>query len=130
MENGDGVPEAIVNEGGGSITGIGGRIYLDGSGHNSRIAGMGRAGSCAVEIDAGGAMVRKLTCAVPRHLPQTSQSGEYLAAVMALRCMVREADMYGDCLGVVKGLNDAGGAGSFAKKKYGGLLLDTARDPN
>ncbi len=113
----------------GAVTDIGGRVYLDGSCQPSAIDGMSRAGACVVQVNAEGAMVKKLTCAVPRHLPQTSQVAEHLAAVLAIRCLAREAEMFGDCLGVVKALNDAGAPASFAKKRYGGLLLDTARDP-
>ncbi len=116
-------------EGGGADTAVGGRVYIDGSAQPSAIDGLARAGACVAEVDDRGRMIKKLTCAVPAHLPQTSQAAEHLAAAIAFRCITRVATVYCDCLGVVKALNDQGGVATFAKRRYGGLLLDTVRDP-
>ncbi len=125
VENGDG-NRADSDE---AITAIGGRVYVGGSCQPSKIDGLARAGACVTEVDMEGRMVRKLTCAVPKHLPQTAQAAEHLAPVVAIRCTTRQADMFGDCLGVVKALSAPGGTANFARKRYGGLLLDTASNP-
>jgi ribonuclease HI len=129
LQEHDGRQAEAPSEGGGADTSIGGRIYIDGSAQPSVIDGLGRAGACVAEVDEHGNMIKKLTCVVPAHLPQTSQAAEHLAAAIAFRCINRRAIIYGDCLGVVRALNDQGGVATFAKKRYGGLLLDTVRDP-
>ncbi len=109
--------------------GFGDYIYVDGSCKPQEIRDMTRAGSSVVMVNAEGAVRRRGLVAVPDHLPQTSHVAEGLALTVGIRSLTRKAQMSGDCKSVVDALNAPCTQLLAARRKGGGLLMDTLRDP-
>ncbi len=82
-----------------------------------------------VMVDARGAVLRRGLVAVPDHLPQTSHTAEGLALVVSIRSLTHEARVSGDCKSVVEAANAPCARLLAARRKLGGLLADTLRDP-
>ncbi len=114
----------------GSVMGFGGKIYVDGSCKPHVIRGLARATCAVVEATARGLARRVATAAVPRHLPQTPQAGEYLGMAVAFGLVQRPASIAGDCLNVVRDASRPLRQALGASRMYGGLVLSFARDPD
>ncbi len=108
---------------------MGGWCYFDGSCRPSPYRDMSRAGCSAIEVNAAGAMIRSLEAVVPRHLPQTAQSAEFLGMTLGFEYVRRTARFIGDCLGTVRAMAARPGRAIAAGARYAGLVLDTHRVP-
>ncbi len=117
-------------EGANGWANLGDRLYVDGSAEPSAIRGLERAGSAIVEDDGHGNPSKIVRIAVPRHLPQTAQSAEYVAMASVYQFANRAAEAVGDCLGVVKAMGAKPHASLAARKKYGGIVLSTWAQPH
>ena len=86
--------------------GMHGSIYYDGS--CKLVAGnrsLSRAAWAAVEVDEHGVEQARLCGAVPRAMPQTAQSAEYMARCAAVETLDGPSTLTGDCLNVVRDAN-------------------------
>jgi hypothetical protein len=105
-------------------TGFGGWVYTDGSCVHSPIRGLARAAAAAVQVNDSGDRIRAIYLPVPKHLPQTSQAGEYVGVATARRMAVRRAHVHCDCENVVRTANAPAKAALSAAKTYAGIALD------
>ncbi len=104
--------------------GFGGWVYTDGSCEHSPIRGLARAAAAAVQVNENGDRIRAVQMPVPRHLPQTSQAGEFVGVATARRMMVRRAHLRSDCENVVRMDNAPARVALSAAKVYAGIALD------
>ncbi len=72
-----------------ATTGFGEFLYTDGSCDPGEVRGLSRAGCAAVQTDAEGSRTRAIYLPIPRHLPQSSQAGEYVGVAVARRRAAR-----------------------------------------
>ncbi len=105
-------------------TGFGGYLYTDGSCEHGAVRGLSRAGCSAVQTGADGSRTRAIYLPVPRHLPQSSQAGEYVGVAVARRKAARAADVKCDCANVVKAAQAPAKIALAPTKAYAGLVLD------
>ncbi len=111
------------------LTDVGGHLYVDGSSSAHAIRDMSRAGCAVVETAADGTPTKVLRIPVPGHLPQTSQCSEYLGMAMVFASIQRAAQVFGDCLNVVRAINGVARRALDARSKYAGIVLTTHADP-
>ncbi len=114
---------------GAELIAIGDRAYVDGSCTTPTVKGLARASCAVVQTDEAGRPIKVLQAAVPRHLPQTAQSAEYLGIAIAINAIRRATVVVGDCLNVVRAMNGEGRTPFAATRMYAGLLLSTRADP-
>ncbi len=107
-----------------AVSGFGGDLFTDGSCTHSPIRGLSRAGCSAVEADEAGGRRRGIYMPIPRHLPQTSQSGEHVGVAMARRQAARPAHIRSDCENVVRAANDPASKALAPARTYAGIVLD------
>ncbi len=108
-----------------AVDGFGDDIYTDGSCEHSPIRGLARAAAAAVQVDGDGRRIRAIFLPVPRHLPQTSQAGEYVAVGTARRMAAKKARIRCDCENVVRTANAAVRSALAPGKLYAGIALDS-----
>ncbi len=108
---------------------FGGLAYMDGSCVPSTIRGLARAACAVVACGADGRPWKTLQMAVPRHLPQTAQAAEHLAAALSFDSLRGTAELVGDCLGVVKAFLADAKKALAPTRKYAGLVLSSYRFP-
>ncbi len=106
-----------------------GHLYIDGSCTTPTIRELARAGCSIVSTNAEGTPTKILRAAVPRHLPQTAQAGEYLAYGIVMKALCGEATITGDCRNVVDAANGKVRNALAHTKLYAGILLSTLADP-
>ncbi len=104
--------------------GFGGHLYSDGSCDHGVIRGLARAGCAVGQVDDSGERVRAIYLPIPRHLPQTSQSGEFVGVAVARRQAARAADVKCDCANVVRAANAPLRAALGPGRMYAGIVLD------
>ncbi len=107
-----------------SEDGFGGDLFTDGSCTPSPIRGLARAGCAAIEADETGERKRGIYLAIPRHLPQTSQSGEHVGVAVARREAVRQSHIRSDCSNVVRATNATAARALAPTRAYAGIVLD------
>ena len=78
-----------------------GSIFTDGSFTRRFNPELNRAAWAAVQVDETGATQAVVQGVVPRTLPQTPQSAEYMAATAAIDLLDENATLHIDCKGVV-----------------------------
>ncbi len=125
----DNGPDDAGAELGGASQRFGGQVYFDGSCRPNVIKDLTRAGGAVIMADAHGRPVRRAMAAVPAHLPQTAQTAENLAFVLSIRALDVPATVKGDCKTVVDAANAPCATVVAARRKHGGLIMDTLRDP-
>ena len=81
---------------------LNGYVYYDGSCEQLRELTLSRATWAAAQVDEQGRLTAAVVGTVPNTMPQTAQSGEYLGCFMATRQLTAQAELVGDCLGVVQ----------------------------
>jgi ribonuclease HI len=113
-----------------ACTAVKGKAYIDGSCEPSPIRGLARASCALVTCTASGQPIKTLQCPVPRHLPQTSQSAEYLIAAVAFECLRGTTEVIGDCLNVVKAYAAGVHKALAPTRKYAGLVAASFKDPD
>ncbi len=106
------------------VTGFGHHLYSDGSGAHGVVRGLSRAGCAVSQVDDSGARIRAIYLPVPRHLPQTSQAGEFVGVAVARRKAARKAEVGCDCANVVRTDNAPLRAALAPTKVYSGIALD------
>ncbi len=104
--------------------GFGGDLFTDGSCAQNPIRGLARAGCAAIEADEAGERKRGIYMPIPRHLPQTSQSGEHVGVAVARRKAVRPAHVRSDCDNVVRAANALVAKALAPARAYAGIVLD------
>ncbi len=104
--------------------GFGGFVYTDGSCAHSPIRGLSRAACSSVQVDDVGNRTRGIYMPAPRHLPQSSQSGEHVGLALARRSAVRPADIGSDCLNVVRAATAPARLALAPTKSYAGIVMD------
>ncbi len=125
----DNGPDDAGAEFGGAAQRFGGHVYFDGSSRQNAIRDLTRAGGAVIMADEQGRPIRRAMAAVPAHLPQTPQSAENLAFVLSVRALDMQSTVKGDCKAVVDAANAPCAAMVAARRKYGGLIMDSLRDP-
>ncbi len=76
-----------------------------------------------------GEVVRSITMALPRHLPQTSQASEHVGVALARQVIEKVSTISSDCLNVVKAVNAPAHQALGAGKVYAGIILDAWSNP-
>ncbi len=109
---------------------FGGNVFFDGSCKPCAIRDLSRAGGATVMTDDEGRPLRRAMAAVPAHLPQTAQAAENIALAVTVRALEEQAVVKGDCRAVVNSANAPCQLMVAARRKYGGLVMDTLRDPD
>ena len=84
---------------------LGGFLFVDGSCTSHAIPELRRASWAIVELDRHGNTVAAVRGPVWAPLPQTPQSAEYCAMAAVPQLITRKAQVFGDCMGVVKVAN-------------------------
>jgi len=102
-------------------------VFYDGSASRHPVEDLRRASWGVVFLKEDDTVHATVTGPVWRHLPQTPQSGEYLASVAAIQLMAKPTDMVGDCLGVVSAIGKLVD-NPHPTSVHGGLLRDAVKD--
>ena len=76
--------------------------FNDGSCKQTGDPELTRAAWAVVEVDQEGQLVACLEGPVWRGAPQTAQAAEYVACASAIQIIDDDAELYGDCLNVVR----------------------------
>ncbi len=116
-------------EEGESLLDMEGHLYIDGSCTTPMVRELARAGCSIVRTNAEGTPTKILRAAVPRHLPQTAQAGEYLAYGIVMKALSGAATITGDCRNVVDAANGTVRNALAHTKMYAGILLSAFADP-
>ena len=117
----DGIPTATT------LVRFKGDVFVDGSCDQHPIKELKRASWSCVQVDAEGNKVASAHGTVPRHLPQTSQAGEFAALVAATRAAGGTCCVYGDCSNVVKSWTQPKSSWLQKGDVYGGVMQEARR---
>ncbi len=122
--------DAMGGDGGqDDLIAVRGRVYWDGSATTSTVRGLTRAACAIVQTDAAGKPTKVLQAAVPRHLPQTAQSAEFLGLGLVFQALRGPTAVIGDCINVVRAANGTARGALGHRQMYAGITLSTYGQP-
>ena len=101
---------------------LSGRVFTDGHATKQPIKEMNRASWAAIEIGEDGQMTAFVRGTVPRALPQTAQSAEYMGASAGISILSGSTVMTIDNLNVVRDLQKPRNMWCMATGAYAGLM--------
>ena len=96
-----GVNFEYFGDGGTTVDGVQGDVYLDGSCTRHIVPELQRAGWAVVQLGDSGDMVARVFGPVWRPLPQTPQAAEFCAYAAATELLLGPSTLYDDCSNVV-----------------------------
>ena len=102
---------------------LAGEIFADGSCTKEACPELNRASWALVQIDSGGIVTQWVRGTVPRTIPQTSQGGEFTAALMAAHLSVGMTTLVDDCANVVDAFD-----GHYEGGEFGGTSAVSVRN--